>query len=285
MEINSGDYEKWIGKSESTTDELTLSPLNAMAATMDKNLTNFQPGDKIPDLWHWLFFLEPAPQAKIAKDGHPKRGEFLPPIPLPRRMWAGSRFDFIRPLRAGERVERNSIIKNVEIKEGRSGVLAFVSVLHEISDDTGIALSEEHNIVYRDNPSSKPSSPFTKKAPNNSDYSRYITPDPVFLFRYSALTFNGHRIHYDREYVTKEEGYPGLIVHGPLLATLLIDSFAEQQPKFKITKFNFKAIHPVFDLHPFKVCGLNPNSENKASLWIEDHKGNLCMQSEIFGEE
>ena len=180
---------------------------------------------------------------------------------------------------------RKSTIKNIAIKEGKSGLLFFVSVLHKISTISGLALSEEHDIVYRDTPSSKPSTSSAKKAPSNSDFTNRIIPDPVFLFRYSALTFNGHRIHYDREYVTKEEGYPGLIVHGPLLATLLIDSFVEQHPSLKIKKFEFKAIYPVFDLHPFEVCGLHPNSDNEASLWVKDHEENLCMQAKIFGEK
>ena len=285
MTINSDDFSNWIGKTEKTTDDVTLAPLNAMAATLDKEAERFRPGDQIPSLWHWAYFLDPAPTTKIAKDGHPKRGGFLPPIPLPRRMWAGSRLHFINPINAGDHLSRKSTIKSISLKEGKSGSLAFVNVLHEISTPSEMVLSEEHDIVYREDHSSKrPGSSANKvAAPVSSNFSTLITPDPVFLFRYSALTFNGHRIHYDREYATQEEGYPGLIVHGPLLATLLIDTFAKHNPSFQIKKFEFRAINPVFDLNPFEVCGMNPNGDGQASVWVQDHEGNLCMQARIFG--
>ncbi|MDB3993146.1 MaoC family dehydratase N-terminal domain-containing protein [Gammaproteobacteria bacterium] len=283
MTINSDDFNKWIGKTETTADDVTLAPLNAMAATLDKKFQRFQVGDQIPALWHWAYFLHPAPQKKLAKDGHPERGDFLPPIPLPRRMWAGSRLHFISPIHAGDHLSRKSTIKNITIKEGKSGLLAFVNVLHEISTPSGTLLSEEHDIVYREKPSSDNStSPRnTVAAPISSDFSARINPDPVFLFRYSALTFNGHRIHYDREYARLEEGYPGLIVHGPLLATLLIGTFAEHNPSAEIKKFEFRATNPVFDTNSFEVCGMNPNSDGEASVWIKNHNGNLCMQAQI----
>ncbi|NKB32155.1 MAG: acyl-CoA dehydrogenase [Pseudomonadales bacterium] len=280
MTIDETAFESWIGKTESATDFLTLAPLTGLAATLDKEKLQFAPGDKLPPLWHWLYFLSPARQSKIANDGHAERGDFLPPIPLPRRMWAGSRFEFHHPLHAGEEVNRVSTIKSIACKEGRSGQLAFVTVKHEIGTELKNAISEEHDIVYRDLAPSNQSPPPAKSAPTSSDYSKTIDPDPVLLFRYSALTFNGHRIHYDREYVTTEEGYPGLIVHGPLLATLLVDLLIEQFPEKTLRSFEFKAVSPVFDLNPFDVCGTNPDQEGNLSLWIKDYEGTLCMQAQ-----
>ena len=279
MKINVDDYSQWVGKTLEINDELSLSPLNRMSATLDKKFKEFTNGDEVPPLWHWLYFLESTPQSMLAEDGHAKRGGFLPPIPLPRRMWAGSRFNFKAPLKAGEKVSRTSRIKDIKIKEGKTGSLAFVNVSHEIKTKTGVALMEEHDIVYRENPKTKATSFSAKQPEIKSDFSESFTPDPVVLFRYSALTFNGHRIHYDRDYVTEVEGYPGLLVHGPLLATLMLDCFIKHHPGLKISNFEFKAHHPVFDLKPFKICGQNPNGDNQAELWVQDIEKNLCMRA------
>ena len=279
MSIDASEYESWIGKSESANDFLTLAPLTGLAATLDKDNLKFSPGDILPPLWHWLYFLAPARQSKIAKDGHAERGDFLPPIPLPRRMWAGSRFEFYRPLYAGEEVERISTIKSIVCKEGRSGQLAFVTVQHEIRISSVKAIKEEHDIVYRDHALQEKEPPPPKKVSQIADYSKKVEPDPVLLFRYSALTFNGHRIHYDRDYVTKKEGYPGLIVHGPLLATLLVDLLSEQFPGKTLSQFEFKAMRPVFDLDIFEVCGSIPDNEGKLQLWIKGPDDALCMRS------
>lgn len=282
MTLQTTTFDEWIGKSESSSDFLSLAPLDGLAATLDKNKLQYSPGDKLPPLWHWLYFLAPAPQAKIANDGHAERGDFLPPIPLPRRMWAGSRFEFHRPLHAGEEVKRLSTIKNIALKKGRSGQLAFVTVKHEIGSlgsELNTAITEEHDIVYRENAAADAGPIPITKVSQEPAYSKIVNPDPVLLFRYSALTFNGHRIHYDREYVTKVEGYPGLIVHGPLLATLLIDLLVSQFPDKVVSRFEFKALSPVFDLNSFAVCGSNINDEGQVDLWIKGHEDALCMKA------
>ena len=279
MSIEASRYNEWIGRSESSTDFLTLAPLRGLAATLNKEKLGFSPGDKIPSLWHWLYFLDPAKQSNLAIDGHAERGDFLPPIPLPGRMWAGSRFEFQKPLHAGEEIQRKSTIKSITIKEGRSGQLAFVTVCHEIGKEGEIAISEEHDIVYRNHAKPNKIAPSGNIAPVESDYSKTVVPDSILLFRYSALTFNGHRIHYDREYVTNEEGYPGLIVHGPLLATFISDLISEQVPGKNLTRFEFKAMNPVFDLNAFHVCGVNPNQNGQLELWIKDHADVLCMKA------
>ena len=273
----------WIGRTERRSDTATATPVAALAATLDRDDRPPLPGTDLPPLWHWLYFLPLAPQHEIGPDGHPQRGGFLPPVPLPRRMWAGGRLQFHQPLRVGEAITRDSRIADVSVKHGRSGSLVFVTVQHLISNNTGLAITEEHDIVYRDAPAPGAPSPTPQAAPAGETFSRLITPDPVLLFRYSALTFNGHRIHYDRPYVTGVEGYPGLIVHGPLIATLLLDVLRRELPGARVKRFDFKALRPVFDIHSFTVCGHHDGS-GRVALWTRDHDGWLTMQAsaELF---
>jgi len=203
-------------------DRVTSFPVTALSATLDRDATPPRPGDALPPLWHWLYFLPAARQSALGEDGHPARGGFLPPVPLPRRMWAGGRFTFHRPLRVEEAISRTSTVQDVTVKPGRNGPLCFVLVRHEIAGENGLALIEEHDIVYRDLPRPGEAA-VPKPARDDAVWHTDIRPDDVLLFRYSALTFNSHRIHYDRRYVTQTEGYPGLIVHGPLIATLLME--------------------------------------------------------------
>ncbi|MDP3700302.1 MAG: MaoC family dehydratase N-terminal domain-containing protein [Hylemonella sp.] len=266
----------WIGRSETRQDLLTATPVAALSATLDRDDPAPVPGTALPPLWHWLYFTPLTRHSEIGEDGHAKRGGFLPPVPLPRRMWAGGRLDFLQHLRVGESVQRVSTIKDVTVKEGRSGALVFVCVRHELSSTRGLALSEEHDIVYRDAPAPGAPAPEPTAAPRDEQFSREIVPDPVLLFRYSALTFNGHRIHYDRSYVTGVEGYPGLIVHGPLIATLLLDLLRRNLPDASVKRFSFKAVRPTFDIHPFTVCGKVDGKT--VTLWGRDHEGWLTMQ-------
>ena len=269
--------QAWTGRTETLEDTATLAPLRGLAATLDI-AAPFEAGSSVPPLWHWLYFLPQAPQSQIGPDGHPRRGGFLPPVPLPRRMWAGGRLVFERPLRVSERVERESTILSVDGKQGRSGTLVFVTVQHRYRAGGDVALTEEHDIVYRDapQPGAAPAAP--QPAPADAAFERQVVPDPVLLFRYSALTFNGHRIHYDRPYVTGVEGYPGLVVHGPLIATLLLDLLRRQQPDAAVRRFEFKALRPLFDIHPFSVCG-RPEGAGAFALWARDHEGALAMQA------
>jgi len=275
------DITAWIGRSETVTDTVTPTPYAALSATLDRPPVRPASGTPLPALWHWLYFLPVARQSEIGPDGHPKRGGFLPPVPQPRRMWAGGRLTFERALNVGDEITRVSRIADVTVKEGRSGKLVFVRVRHEITDARGVALTEEHDIVYRDNPPATPAgapAPAPQPAPAGDEYSREIAPDPVLLFRYSALTFNGHRIHYDRSYVTGVEGYPGLIVHGPLIATLLVDLLRRQLPGARVRRFQFKAVRPIFDIHRFHVCG-RPDGIRRHALWARDHEGALAMEA------
>ena len=279
MSVNIDDLRRWVGKEESSDDVATAVPVAALAATLDRDEPRPQTGDPLPPLWHWLYFLPIYPISRSGPDGHPARGEFLPPVPLPRRMWAGSRFEFHRPLRVGSSMSRVSRIGDVTGKEGRSGPLVFVTVRHTISDGEGVALTEEHDIVYRENARPGDSRPPPQLAPVNAEWTREIEPSAVLLFRYSALTFNSHRIHYDRRYVTEVEGYPGLVVHGPLIATLLLDLLRRNLPQASVTRFSFRAVRPLYDIAPFSVCGM-PDPEGKVvRLWAKDVDGWLAMDA------
>jgi 3-methylfumaryl-CoA hydratase len=268
--------KQWIGRTETRTDIVTPAPVAALAATLDIEGDDPQPGDALPPLWHWLYFLPFHRQSELGPDGHAKRGGFLPPVDLPRRMWAGGRVDFHRPLRIGENITRVSRIADVKFKEGRSGPLVFVLVRHEISNAGGLALTEEHDIVYRDHPGPGDPAPSPQPSPSDAAWERIIHPDDVLLFRYSALTFNGHRIHYDRRYANEVEGYPGLVVHGPLIATLLVDLVRANLPAAVVTRFEFRAVSPIFDMADFIVAGKR-GDEHTIELWAKNAAGALAM--------
>jgi 3-methylfumaryl-CoA hydratase len=273
--------QAWQGRSETLADEVTAAPVRALAATLDRDDPAPGQGTRLPELWHWLYFLPHHRQSEIGPDGHAKRGGFLPPVPLPRRMWAGGRLTWEagNPLVVGDVVERTSTIASVSHKAGRSGELVFVLVRHEVRNARGLALTEEHDIVYRAAPAAGEAAPPPIPAPQDAAFSREILPDDVLLFRYSALTFNGHRIHYDRRYVTEVEGYPGLIVHGPLIATLLVDLLRREKPEATLSKFEFRAVRPTFDTASFRVHG-RPEADGKSfRLWAEDADGWLAMQA------
>ncbi|MFL9911453.1 HTD2 family dehydratase [Paraburkholderia sp. RL17-337-BIB-A] len=275
MSASPQKLDDWLDKETVTEDDITAFPLTAMAATLDREESN----DTVPPLWHWLYFLPIAPMSEVGPDGHPKRGGFLPPVPLPRRMWAGGRLTFHAPLKVGEHARRTSTIANIEDKTGRSGRLVFVTVQHAIEAGGELKLEEEHDIVYRDAPQEGARPPQPALAPEGETWRRTIDADAVMLFRYSALTFNGHRIHYDYPYVTEVEGYPGLIVHGPLIATLLVDLVRREQPNATLQSFAFKALRPTFAGQPFTVCG-KPAADGKTiDLWAKDHEGYLTMRA------
>jgi 3-methylfumaryl-CoA hydratase len=200
--MNLQHLREWIGRTEQRADTATPVPVAAMSATLDRDDPEPLAGTELPPLWHWLYFLPLARASEIGPDGHPRRGGFLPPVDLPRRMFAGGRYEFHHPLQVGDAITRQSRIIDVSGKQGRSGALVFVTVRHEIANARGVAITEEHDIVYRDNPSADAPPAAPQPAPEGAEFSREIVADPVLLFRYSALTFNGHRIHYDRSYVT-----------------------------------------------------------------------------------
>lgn len=275
------NLDDWIGKSETVADVATATPYAALSATLDRDPERPAAGTPLPALWHWLYFLPLYRQSDVGPDGHAKRGGFLPPVPLPRRMWAGSQFEFRSPLRVGDALARTSTIENVTAKNGRTGPLVFVRVRHEIrrQGESDVALTEFHDIVYREAPKPDDVAPPPTPAPSTPAWERQWIPDDVLLFRYSALTFNGHRIHYDRRYATQVEGYPGLIVHGPLIATLLLDLLRRERPDAQVARYEFRAVRPVFDINAFFVCGQPQVDGKTVRLWAKDHEGFLTMDA------
>jgi 3-methylfumaryl-CoA hydratase len=270
------DPAAWVGRTERREDVVTAAPLVALSALLDRDDPRPRPGDPAPPLAHWLYFLPTYRQSEAAPDGHLAHGAFLPPVPLPRRMWAGSRLEFLRPLRVGSEVERVSRIASVESKQGRSGALCFITVRHEVSDREGLVLSDEHDIVFREAGAlaGRPT-----PAPADEEWRREIRPDPLLLFRYSAVTFNGHRIHYDHPYTTKVEGYPGLVVHGPLIATLLVDLLRRNRPEAALRTYAFRALRPLYDTASFSTCGKPAPDARSARLWTRDAEGAMTMEA------
>src|SRR5438105_11777824 len=193
MQASLQELRRWIGKTAIADDRVMATPARALAATLDRPM-RFNDGDPLPPPWHWLYFLTMEPLSDAGPDGHPKRGGFLPPVPLPRRMWAGSRMEFFQPLRVGDAIRRESQIADVKVKEGRSGTLVFVTVRHEITRGGERLLTDQHDIVYRDLQKGEGGAAAPKMARADHIWIREIDPTPVLLFRYSALTYNSHRI-------------------------------------------------------------------------------------------
>lgn len=266
---------QWVGRVTERTESISSRQMDRLAATLDRDALG--PGEALPPLWYFATFLEAEPRSRLGRDGHPRRGGFLPPVALPRRMWAGSRITFGDHLRVGEEARKQSTIQNVVIKQGSSGPLCFVTVVHVITNQHGrLCVTEEQDLVYRDDPDPDTPARPPRPAPADADDSRTITPDPTLLFRYSAVTFNGHRIHYDRDYATAVEGYDGLVVHGPLTATLLAD--LAEDPGSKLASFSFRGVSPLLDTAPFTIH--RRASSAGADLWATNPSGGLAMTAE-----
>jgi 3-methylfumaryl-CoA hydratase len=274
MNSDINNLRQWVGHTQESSDIVTAAPLACLNATLDRDDPEPKTGDELPPSGHWLYFLNPVRQSELDVNGHAKKGDFLPPVPLERRMWAGGRIKFMAPLRIGDAITRTSEIQEVTMKEGKTGPLVFVVVRHRVSGPEGLSIEEYHDIVYRGASIQRTLTAASEKA-SNPVWQRTVVADPVLLFRYSALIFNAHRIHFDHEYVTKDEGYPGLIVHGPLIATLLMDLCRREAPDERLIRFDYRACGPIFDLGPFTVSG-RPQGRG-AELWALDQKRNLAM--------
>ncbi|MDH3480890.1 MAG: acyl-CoA dehydrogenase [Gammaproteobacteria bacterium] len=271
---------QWTGREETAQATITPDPCDRMAATLESANLDLTEGSPLPALWHWMYFLPTARASDIAIDGHPSKGGFLPPVPLLRRMWAGSRIMYHDEFRIGAEATRKSIIKDIEQKSQGLDAKIFVTVRHEFSTAGSLCLVEEQDIVYRHPPLVRSSAAKPLPAPAKAEWSQTIVPSPVLLFRYSALTFNAHRIHYDRSYACATEGYPGLVVHGPLTATLLMALLKRNAPDFAIRKIAIRALKPLFDLHAFELQGCG--DQERATLWALDHEAAACLQIEVL---
>lgn len=270
--------EDWVGKQESCVDKLDASHADRIAAMLAR--PSPQEGSALCPLWHWAFFQIPVPPSGTGLDGHIAPGEFLPKSEGNTRMWAGGRVEFHHPLLTGQLAERQSRIKSVVEKNGRSGKLLFVMVEHEFRQNGQLCLSEEQDIVYK-----APAAPklTLDKPVNEAQWSEEITPSPLLLFRYSAVTFNGHRIHYDRPYTTEVEGYPDLVVHGPLIATLMVQAFLDANSGLKPVRLSYKGLRPLTLNKSFNVEG-RISGVGKAILWATNEDG-PAHEAEIEFEE
>lgn len=271
--------QQWVGKQESIEETIAPEPLHRMRATLDMEAVAINTGDAVPALWHWAYFLTPVRASELGRDGHPALGSFMPPVPLPRRMWAGGRFTFGKPVRVGETAQKVSTIRDVKIKEGRTGKLCFVEVEHTILVKDELRFSEIHNIVYRDVKQPGEDDVLPPQAPDNAQWTKEVIPSSTQLFRYSALTFNGHRIHYDLEFCRQVEGYPGLVFHGPLTATLLLQLAERENPGRKVAGYDFRAFSPLYDNAPFSLNGRL--RDGSAEMWASNVDGGLAMKSSV----
>lgn len=274
----SDQYDAWTGKQSATEALVTAYQADALTATLDRDDSPYKEGDAIPPGWHLFYIREVVKLRDTASDGHPKRGDFLPPIDLPRRMWAGTQATYHKPIHVGETIRNVTTIEAVTPKVGKTGPLVFLKLKHEISGEDGVATTEFQDVVYREEAQPGAVAPEPPPAPAEAVWKRTIHPSPVLLFRYSALTMNSHRIHYDRTYVTEVEKYPGLLVHGPLTFTLLLDLFRRENSETALKSFAVRAVSPIYDTHDFTVEGV-PGDAGEASLWALNNDGRLAMSA------
>ena len=266
---------EWTNKTTEAEDTIRLQPANFMEATLNRP-PKLKEGDNLPPLWHWVYFLEAKPESDLGRDAHPKKGDFLPPIQLPRRMWAGGRFTFYNDLVIGEKAKKITAIKKIVEKEGSAGPLCFITLEHKIYSKDEISIIEEQDLVYLQDQQGSKSLPLAQNNVEKADFSQEIHPSAILLFRYSALTFNGHRIHYDLDYAKNVEGYDGLVFHGPLTATLLLD-LALKERKQPIKKYSFRGIAPLSNLDCFWIEG--KSEDNAAILWARRKDGVVAMKA------
>ncbi|SHK12647.1 3-methylfumaryl-CoA hydratase [Bradyrhizobium lablabi] len=275
--IDLDHLRQWIGRSSQASDIVTAQPVKGLRATLFQEIGEPKMGDAAPWTVHWCLAQPVFPMSALSQDGHPTRGGFLPPVPLPRRMWAGGELEFFDCLRVGDEMTRTSRIADVTMKTGSTGPLCFVSVDHLVTTPRGTALRERQDIVYRDMSTSQAAAPAkTPASPPSAQHRESHMADPVLLFRYSALTFNGHRIHYDRDYVTKVEGYPGLIFHGPLQAAFIVELAAKLHGGAAPKKFSYRGLQPLFEGSEFSV---NANTtDDGMELWTANSAGQPTMK-------
>lgn len=275
------DLQRWVGRTRNVEDQLALFPARALASVLNRRIVP-QSGDIVPPAWQWLYFLDTPAGSETGSDGHPQLGpdSFMPPSPLPRRMWAAGNMHIRRPLRFDRTTVRQTRISSIDAKSGKSGSLLFVTLEHQFVQDGEVCITEEQNLVYRDLPSEPRPLPPSEPAPHNADWSEIVLPDSVLLFRYSALTYNAHRIHYDRNYAVSYEQYPALVVQSPLLATLLIEQLSLRYPGSSVVQFRFRALRPSFDGRPITI-GAHRDGQ-RIQLWMADSENVICVSAEAI---
>ncbi len=268
------DLTQWIGRSQETSDIISRNLAVRIATTLSRPVP--ASGGALPPLWHWAYFQEPVNEEELGADGHPTRGGFLPPADNRNRMWAGGDVEFLQPFVVDAQATRTSTITDVKEKTGRTGSLLFVTLLHEYRQGSTLNIREYQNIVYR-----APSPPKLQgdEAAPQADWQQIIHPSETLLFRYSAVTFNAHRIHYDHPYVTQAEGYPGLVVHGPMIATLMCQAFGDANPQARLGRLTYRGLRPLIAPAPFDVGG-RITGAGQAELWAAN-AGGLAHRAEL----
>ena len=273
-------YEPWIGNEDIRTDCLAIETVQRFEALMNRDPFAVKHDDVLNPGLHWLYFTPIDLQFTVDKDGNAKKGDFLPPVPLSKRMWAGGSMRFHEVLMLGEITEKISTVTAIQEKQGKNGKLTFVTVNHKYQQNDNVAIDEDQQIVYLESLASTSYPVRTKSLDIDPDWKHAYTTDSVILFRFSALTYNGHRIHYDETYARHIEGYPGLVVHGPLLLILLLESFARVHPERSITKAEYRAVGPMYNEEPISLAG-EEKGNNLTSCRAYGPEGNIAMQAEV----
>ncbi len=279
LDLNS--FQSLVGQKIESRDIATSSPLARMLAWLDRDDPAPKAGDPLIPGAHLLYFLSTTRQSKLGPEGGSPRDDLEPPIPLQRKVWAGCRMSFHQPLRVGEELRRVGTIKSLVAKSGRSGPLVFVTLRDEIFGPNGLAMSEEMDLIFREDAKGEQVLPPPLPRPGQAIWKREVKVDPPLLFRFSALTYNSHRLHYDYVYVTQVEGYPGLLVTGPLQAVLLLDLVSRNAPSRKIAEFSCRAQRPIFEGSVISLEGAPAPDGGSAELWTVDQSGALGMTASV----
>ena len=277
-EINIDDVKAQLGSKVTEEDVATAAPLRGMVVTFDRDEVAPGPGQPVPPGWHLAYFPEASRLARLGEDGLPLERGVLPQMPLPRRMYAGANLTFHAPVLVGDALTRETEFSDVQLRQGSTGTLIVATQTRRIYTPRGLAITEDAISVFREAvpPGTKSGIPQTEPPPGGLAWRRTIKPDPVSLFRYSALTFNPHRIHYDRPYAMQVEGYPGLVVHGPFSQQCLLDLLRDNTAR-PIARFEMRARSPLFDVAPFAVMG-GMTGDNEAQLFAAGPSGGIAMQ-------
>ena len=265
--------EDWLGKTQTKCETINARQAELLAVTLGKPAP--RKNEVLPHCWHWAWFNDALPATELGRDGHPKRGGFLPPVSLPRRMWAGGHLNFISPIIVGRKIKKTSTIADIKHRKGKTGELCIVTIEHKLFDEDTLCVDEKQSLVFREDPAQDAPAPEHIEPPSPEEITETLQPDPVMMFRYSALTFNGHRIHYDVDYARNVEGYPDLVFHAPLTATALCNLSQQLLPKGAVTSFEYRATSPLFCNAPVKLSGAMHNG--KATVWAETPTGSQAM--------
>ena len=279
--VNLDDLKRSIGNKEVATDVVTAAQANLLRLTFGRPEPELKEGDPLPPGWHVVYFTPRYPPTGLRADGTPASSGLMPDLPLPRRMFAGQTFRFHRPLRIGQTLRQETELTDISLKSGATGTLVFTTTVSRISGPDGLAVEDQRHLVFREEVKAgdRNQAPKREPVPDDVPWRRTITPDAILLFRFSALTFNSHRIHYDHEWATKTEGYPALVVHGPLTQTLLIDFARDHANGRPITSFTTQARAPLFDGTSFELRG-RPSATG-CDLWAVTPEGTVAMSAQV----